>query len=549
MSKSNKSKLVQSAQKYISKGQYKKAIGEYEKIVKDDPDDIRARLKLADLYYRQKDIKQSVETFVECAKFYENQGFTQKAVAVYKQVIGIDPQRPDLYTAIAINYQKLGLLNDAAMQFDGALKLLDKAGDQVGKLNVIRQMLEMDPDNLPDRIRLAEEFVNVGKKTDAIREFRSVIDALEKLGNRKAYQKVAERLFYHKPDDADVAKKLGAAYVDDDQPERALPKLKVAYKARPHDLEVLDLVASAFDQLGQTHKAITVYREMARLYRQSGLETELNETYSKILALDPTDESARRALGANESDVDGQTIEFDEDAGRPRQAAPAKSAPTAARVGAAKSSSQGDDDLLDAMIAQAAGIPQKPKPQPPKPKSPPKVPPKARRPQQPAARRVKPAIPSSPPPPRAKVPTTPPKPPPAKAPPQPKPSPPPPKPAAKAPPKAPAKAPESLDDDDLDWDDDDDVGFGDGAEQTLVDNLFIPADVLKQVQDGMDWSKPEDDDLSPEERKLREESRELEFYISNGLKDEASNLLKELRDKYGDHPLVLGLAQQVEGMK
>ena len=141
MAKTNKNKAVQTAQKYISKGQYKKAIGEYEKILKETPEDIRVRLKLADLYMRIKDADRAVATFAECARYYEQQGFMQKAIAVYKQVIGLVPDRVDVYLSLAANYQKLGRRNDATTHFRGALEVLDRKQDEKGKLDVVRQMI------------------------------------------------------------------------------------------------------------------------------------------------------------------------------------------------------------------------------------------------------------------------------------------------------------------------------------------------------------------------------------------------------------------------
>lgn len=46
---SEKALIKSQAQKYISKGHYKKALGEFQKIIKLDPVDLRARLRVGDL--------------------------------------------------------------------------------------------------------------------------------------------------------------------------------------------------------------------------------------------------------------------------------------------------------------------------------------------------------------------------------------------------------------------------------------------------------------------------------------------------------------------
>lgn len=494
----NKNKLVQSAQKYIAKGQYKKAIGEYEKIVKEDPQDIRVRLKLADLYLRQKETDRAVEEFLGCAQHYEKQGFMQKAVSVYKQVIGVSPERTDLYVALGENYQKLGRNNDATAQFQGALALLEKKGDQPGKLGVVQKMLDMDADNVTDRVRLAEAFAKDSQQVEAIKELRSAVSVLDRMREEDSalehdFQLVAERYLFFKSDDAQVSKRLALSYVRGDRPELALAKLKTAYRKQPHDMETLGVVAQAFDLLGQTHKAVTVYREMGRQYKKSGLDAEMRDCLSAILRIDPTDEQARQAMGDNEGHVAGQTIEFDTESAAKAAGSPGGGPPPPPGAPAGK-----PDSLVEDMIAQASGA---------------------------AAKAPVPAPPAAPV---------------AKAPPAPPIAPPP---IAPPPVVAPAVVAAPVDsDDDLDFDedddDDDDLGFGDEGvgEKTLVDNLFIPDDVLADVQAGLDWSAPAaQEEQSPEDRKVREDLRELDFYVKNGLKDEAQALLDELVKKHGQH--------------
>ena len=49
----DKNKAILAAQKYLQKGQYDRAIREYERVLKEDPKDIKVRQKLGDLYARE----------------------------------------------------------------------------------------------------------------------------------------------------------------------------------------------------------------------------------------------------------------------------------------------------------------------------------------------------------------------------------------------------------------------------------------------------------------------------------------------------------------
>jgi tetratricopeptide (TPR) repeat protein len=562
----NTNKNVAAAQKYMRKGQYKKAIAEYEKVLKEAPADVRARLNLANLYYRQKDLDRAVDSFLKVARVYEDGGFTLKAIAVYKQVLKIVPDREELFVALASNYQQHGLLNEAAAQYREALRLLEGKGDQLGKLNVIRQILELDPENLPDRLRLAEAYSALGQITDSVREFRRVAETLERLGYTEDFQRTAERLLYHQPDDAAMAKRVAASYVAAQHPQKALSKLKTAFRAGPRDLEVLGTLADAFNQLGQTHKAVTVLKEMARLYDKSGLENERNECLMEILVLNPDDASARRVVAPRAPEEPSATIEF-EDAEdldpvhtearppRTRESVARVAATTAAmspveaaraqrrqqtidggppvpplpllRAGAKAGPSDDEaaaaaEALIEQMIRESVVD---------APKSRPQTLPLGvggagedlRGLFESALEQATGTQPSATPGPAA---------------------------------AAVVDDPDDFDFDlDADDDEDDEMGFADGGEQTIPDNSFIPQDVLAQVQSGLglvipraETAQDAEESFGEGQELLRDELQELDFYISNGLGEEAKILLDELLERYPGHAYVVRRADRVAGL-
>lgn len=564
----NKNKLLASAQKYMRKGQYKKAIAEYEKVLKEFPADVRARLNLANLYYRQKDLDRAVESFLKVAHIYEDGGFTLKAIAVYKQVLKIVPDREELFVALASNYQQHGLLNEAAVQYREALRLLEGKGDQLGKLNVIRQILELDPENLPDRLRLAEAYSALGQITDAVREFRRVAETLERLGYTEDFQRTAERLLYHQPDDAAMAKRVAASYVAAQHPQKSLSKLKTAFRAAPRDLEVLGTLADAFNQLGQTHKAVTVLKEMARLYDKSGLENERNECLMEILVLNPDDASARRVVAPRAPEEPGATIEFEDAEDLDpihAEARPPRTRESVARMAASTTA------MSPIEAARAQRRQQTIDGGPPVPPLPMLRPGAAAGPSDDEAaaaaealieQMIRESVVDSP---QSRPQTLPhgmaavgddlqdlfe---------------------SALAEARGPATATpgpgtdandlpaDGTDDFDFDLDgedEDDEMGFADGGEQTIPDKSFIPPDLLAQVQSGIGLVIPRsggsdsaEESFGEGEELLRDELQELDFYISNGLDDEAEVLLTELKERYPGHPYVARRVERVEALR
>jgi tetratricopeptide (TPR) repeat protein len=433
---------VQVVQRYVRSGQLKKAVPEMERLVQAEPNDIKLRLELADLHARAAEPHKAVEQLLTVARRYEKDSFGLKAMGCYLQVMKLEPNQREAALALGHHYSEHGLYAEAARCFDRALA---SSKSESERLTVIQKLLELDPDNLGDRVRLAEAFSAQGQLQEAARELRKVADVLEHKAGDQDYPRVAERLLYHQPDDANVAKRLAAIYVAQDEPQRALPKLKKAYESRPEDLEVLSLLADTFGQLGQVHKSVAVLKEMARIYDSGGLVHERDECWQKVLTLDPNDPQAREVLGTASQEAVGQTFEV------PYHSAPLPSAKPARDPGAGKA----------------------------------------------------------------------------------------------------AKADKAGDDfDDFDDFEGDEVGFGGTAENTIVDDAYLPDDLREEIGVALTLPGAPSEPPPASSTALQEDLRELDFYIGNGLLAEAEAHLKELGTRHGaDNPLLDRRAQQLAKMK
>ena len=75
----DRTKVLEAAQKHLAKGAYDKAIAEYQKLVKEDPQDVRTWLKIGDLYTRKGQKAEATQTYGRVAQTYAEQGFFLKA--------------------------------------------------------------------------------------------------------------------------------------------------------------------------------------------------------------------------------------------------------------------------------------------------------------------------------------------------------------------------------------------------------------------------------------------------------------------------------------
>ncbi|MBP6841506.1 MAG: tetratricopeptide repeat protein, partial [Kofleriaceae bacterium] len=260
---------MDAARKFVEKNQLDKAVKEYLRVVQEDPGDVRIWLKIGDIYAKKGAKQEATETYLRVARHYHDQGFLDKAVAVYKQVVKLDPRLVDAHLKLGELYRQLGKLADAMQHFESVAGHFHREGKTREALATVRQLVELDPDNVATRIKLAELYSKEQLVDEAIKEFTAACEHLRRQARQDDFIKVAERLFFHKPDNVPLARELAGLYLRRNDPRRALQKLQVCFKHEPRDVDTLALLAQAFQGLDQKGKTVQVLKELARIHDEA----------------------------------------------------------------------------------------------------------------------------------------------------------------------------------------------------------------------------------------------------------------------------------------
>src|SRR5579883_3019282 len=104
----DKTKLIQSAQKLVQKGQYDKAIKEYQRVVEVDPKDAYTWHKIGELQSSRKAKPEAIDAYLRAADLYVEQGFSKKAEADFKLILQLDPGRTDVNEKLGLLYKQMG---------------------------------------------------------------------------------------------------------------------------------------------------------------------------------------------------------------------------------------------------------------------------------------------------------------------------------------------------------------------------------------------------------------------------------------------------------
>jgi len=186
----NKQKVLSAAEKFVQQGKLQNAISEYEKILKADPKDLTVMNTVGDLYSRLGQSEQAVECFKSVGDAYAAQGFTVKAIAMYKKLGKLKPSL-DSVLRLAELYTQQGLFNDARAQYRQVAEEFLRSGELEQAARIFQKTLEMDPENVAMRTRLAEVYLKIGKKTEA---WQILSEAAETLRSRGAIAPAEELL-------------------------------------------------------------------------------------------------------------------------------------------------------------------------------------------------------------------------------------------------------------------------------------------------------------------------------------------------------------------
>jgi tetratricopeptide (TPR) repeat protein len=205
-----KNKLLESAQKNIQKGQFVRAIEEYEAIIKLDPVDIRHRQKLAELMAKANRKDDAIREYTSLAKHYVDSVHYVKAIAVYKQIQKLDAANPEVSLTLASLNEKQGLMGNAIAEYNAALRIFESNGENRKALGVLESLQALDPNNSAIRLRIAEKCYTIGDEAKSLDVFTKLARTLQENGDDNGFNRVTERMVALFPEQASrIMEELG----------------------------------------------------------------------------------------------------------------------------------------------------------------------------------------------------------------------------------------------------------------------------------------------------------------------------------------------------
>lgn len=251
----DKEKIRRQAEKNLTHGKIQAAIKDYCQIADHDQKDYNTLNTLGDLYVRVNQKEAAISCFKRIAEHYDVQGFTHKAIAMYKKILRLLPNSIEISAKLAPLYQTLGLIAEARTFYTAVADDFQKKNEQLKALEVWSRIADLDPNDTQTRLKLAESYRRE-KQADKAAE------AFAEAGSRLLAKKQAEQALYAFNQSLELAPiELGAlsgfaeASIALGFPDEAAEKLERALEALPDNNEILSLLATVYVEVGNVEQA------------------------------------------------------------------------------------------------------------------------------------------------------------------------------------------------------------------------------------------------------------------------------------------------------
>lgn len=331
----DKAVLIKTAYSYYQKGDWDRAIEEYHKLADLDPKDLNVHNMLADIYAKKGDAKEALQQYDLVAQGFDQKNQVDKVLQVYKRMLKLVPNDPDLLNAVKnlidkylgravqmeeqdsekaseiyrsvlkaepnrmdANLQYAKLLMRKGQKFEAVETLMGFAmgldpETQTGRLaEVLQAVTEIDPLNIEAREKLVELFIKAKQEPSAIKSLQDLIEIFISKNDMAKAEEAAQKTielgdqntFYH----------LGVIYFNQQKYAESRTAFERFLKHQDSHVGALKYLALAFLRLNQNQEAVRVYAKILDVYFNEDLLDEAREVRQTILELDPENEKVKQ---------------------------------------------------------------------------------------------------------------------------------------------------------------------------------------------------------------------------------------------------------------
>jgi pilus assembly protein FimV len=251
----DKNMVLKEAQKFVAKGQFDKAIAEWKKLLRESPNDPSIYNTIGDLCLKKNAKADAVDAYKKAADLLAADGFTSKAIALYKKVLNIDSKKMDVHLALGDLHAEKGITGAALESYKVIADYYTQEKNTVKTLGIYQKMADLNPSNISFRIKLGDMYAKEKMKAEASKAY---LDAADVHVSKNAFQdarQLFEKVLSLAPDNKEVYHKAGIVYYKEGKFAEASKALKHSFESDPSNQELAALYLDALSKGGNPDEA------------------------------------------------------------------------------------------------------------------------------------------------------------------------------------------------------------------------------------------------------------------------------------------------------
>jgi len=221
-----KEATIERARQLADTGQYAQAIAAWRHLLDESPNDANVYNTIGDLALKSRANAEAIDAYNKAARFFLQEGFHLKAIAVYKKILKLEPDRAEIYTLLGDLHVVRGLMNNAVADYLSSAKLFLKAAKTMNALTLFRKIAKVDPQNTDVRLRVADLCLKEKLKDVAIEEYLCVGKEYQRQGRADDARTIYDKILKITPGHAEALRRLDTPYQPElEKAEPATPEL------------------------------------------------------------------------------------------------------------------------------------------------------------------------------------------------------------------------------------------------------------------------------------------------------------------------------------
>ncbi len=275
--------ILQEAEKLAARGKLDAAVKEYRRALEQIPNDTSTLNRLGDLLVRLERTSEAIEVFQRVAEHFAGDGFFLKAIAIFKRVNRLDPQRTEIYERLADLYFKQGLVVEGRQQLLTLADWFTRSKNMGDAVRVFRRLADLEPSNFQARAKLIDLLVQTGDVGGVTTEIDSLGRSLLSRGMLDEAVKLYHRALELGPEKTDFLVPCIEALVSNARVVQAVELANRGLSTGKGGTELKRAAARAFAETRDLEDLKSARRLVEEVIPEVGERTDVVQLWGDIL--------------------------------------------------------------------------------------------------------------------------------------------------------------------------------------------------------------------------------------------------------------------------